>query len=268
MRFVLALTPLVLLAACGAEEPASAAGTPTAAAATGKASAAAVPQAKAVNVSIETPRFSFTFAYPATAAAIPALKARLEAERGKAQAEIAAMAKEGEQQAKADGFDFNPYDRSITYSTVTELPGWLSLNSQASEFTGGAHGNSGSSALLWDKAAGMARDPISLFVSKAAFDAALRGAFCNALDKQRAERRGEPVDQTSGDNFDECLAPSSVTVLLGSSNRQQFNRIGFIADPYVAGPYAEGSYEVTLPVTPALIKVVKPEYRALFAVGR
>ena len=45
-------------------------------------------------------------------------------------------------------------------------------------------------------------------------------------------------------------------MLLGSSNRQQFNRIGFVADPYAAGPYAEGSYEVILPVTPALIQAV------------
>jgi hypothetical protein len=76
------------------------------------------------------------------------------------------------------------------------------------------------------------------------------------------------VDRTSGDSFDDCLAPSDVTVLLGSSNKQQFNRIGLIADPYAAGPYAEGSYEVTLPVTPALLKAVKPEYRAAFAAGR
>lgn len=81
-------------------------------------------------------------------------------------------------------------------------------------------------------------------------------------------RRGAPVEVGSGDDFEECPAPSSLTVLLGSANRLQFTRIGFIADPYVAGPYSEGSYEVTLPVTPALLKVVKPEYRAAFAAGR
>ena len=75
-------------------------------------------------------------------------------------------------------------------------------------------------------------------------------------------------DPASGDEFDKCLAPSEVTVLLGSGDKVHFTRIGLIADPYMAGSYAEGSYEVTLPVTPALIKAVRPEFRGAFAVGR
>jgi hypothetical protein len=54
-------------------------------------------------------------------------------------------------------------------------------------------------------------------------------------------------------------------VLLGSSDKQRFNRIGLIAAPYVAGSYAEGPYEITLPVTPAVLAAVKPEYKAAFA---
>lgn len=266
-RFVLVLTPLVLLAACGKGDPSPTSSAFDAVIATAHATEVA-PAAKAVDFAVETPRYSFKFAYPAAAAAIPALKARLDAERAKAQADIAATAREGAQQAKADGFEFNPYFRSIVYSKVTELPGWLSLNGQFSDFTGGAHPNSGSSALLWDKAAGMVREPVALFTSKAAFDAVVGPAFCAALNKQRAERRGAPVEGDGGDAFEECPAPSSLTVLLGSSNRMQFTRIGFIADPYVAGPYSDGSYEVTLPVTPALIRAVRPEYRAIFAAGR
>jgi len=56
-------------------------------------------------------------------------------------------------------------------------------------------------------------------------------------------------------------------VLLGSSDRKAFNRIGLLAAPYVAGSYAEGTYEVTLPVTPAVLQAVKPEYKAAFALG-
>jgi len=57
-------------------------------------------------------------------------------------------------------------------------------------------------------------------------------------------------------------------VILGSADKQHFTRIGVLIDPYAAGPYAEGGYEVTLPVTPAVLRAVKPEYRALFAHGR
>lgn len=267
MRAVLVLASLILVAACGKEEPAPAPTASDAAVATAPASEAP-PPAEAVNIKTQNPRYSFAYAYPAAAAGIPALKAQLDNEMAKARAELASIAKEGESAAKAEDFEFNPFDQSTKWTVVTDLPGWLSLKRDYYEFTGGAHGNYGTGALLWDKAAGQARDVLTLFVSKAAFDAALRPAFCNALDKQRAERRGAPVDRTSGDSFDDCLAPSDVTVLLGSSNKQQFNRIGLIADPYAAGPYAEGSYEVTLPVTPALLKAVKPEYRAAFAAGR
>lgn len=267
MRAVLVLASLILVAACGKEEPAPAPTASDAAVATAPASEAP-PPAEAVSIKTQNPRYSFSYAYPAAAAGIPALKAQLDNEMAKARAELASIAKEGESAAKAEDFEFNPFDQSTKWTVVTDLPGWLSLKRDYYEFTGGAHGNYGTGALLWDKAAGQARDVLTLFVSKAAFDAALRPAFCNALDKQRAERRGAPVDRTSSDSFDDCLAPSDVTVLLGSSNKQQFNRIGLIADPYAAGPYAEGSYEVTLPVTPALLKAVKPEYRAAFAAGR
>lgn len=267
MRALLALVPMILLAACGTKEPAPTPSATDAAIAT-EAASEAPPPAEAVDIKTENPRYSFAYAYPAAAAGIPALRAELDNEMAKARAELTSIAKEAESAAKAEDFEFNPFDQSTKWTVVTDLPGWLSLKRDYYEFTGGAHGNYGTGALLWDKAAGQARDVLTLFVSKAAFDAALRPAFCNALDKQRAERRGAPVDRTSGDSFDDCLAPSDVTVLLGSSNKQQFNRIGLIADPYAAGPYAEGSYEVTLPVTPALLKAVKPEYRAAFAAGR
>jgi hypothetical protein len=53
-------------------------------------------------------------------------------------------------------------------------------------------------------------------------------------------------------------------VILGSKSHKGFDRIGFLIAPYNAGPYAEGSYEVTLPVTAAVVAAAKPEYRAAF----
>jgi hypothetical protein len=62
-----------------------------------------------------------------------------------------------------------------------------------------------------------------------------------------------------------CIAAKSATLLLGSSNRRAFNRIGFLFAPYVAGSYVEGGYDVTLLVTPAVIAAVRPEFRSAFA---
>ncbi len=273
MNRLYALAPLALMAACSKEDG-SAAPQPSASAAeaapapSAEPSEASKPAAKALKIVESGKLFRFAYAYPAEAAAIPALKARLDKEKDEARASLIEEAKAGRAMADEEGASFNPYDRSIDWSVVASLPGWLSLLGGSYEFMGGAHGNSNSAALLWDKAADRQVDPLSLFVSKAAFNAALGPAYCQALNKERAKRREEPVDSTSGDEFDRCLDPSEVTVLLGSGDKAHFTRIGLIADPYVAGSYVEGSYEVTLPVTPKLIAAVKPQYRGAFAVGR
>ena len=68
--------------------------------------------------------------------------------------------------------------------------------------------------------------------------------------------------------FDDCIDPVKSTVILGSSNKRTFDRIGVLVGPYEAGPYAEGDYEVTLPVTQAVLAAVRPEYRAAFSLKR
>ena len=55
-------------------------------------------------------------------------------------------------------------------------------------------------------------------------------------------------------------------MLLGSSNGATFDRIGFQIAPYEAGPYAEGTYEITLPVDGAVMRALKPQYRASFSI--
>ena len=126
MRFALVLAPVILLAACGKEEPAPAPSASDAAVATEQASEAP-PPARAVDIKTENPRYSFAYAYPAPAAALPGLKAELDNEMAKARAELASIAKEAESAAKAEDFEFNPFDQSTKWTVVTDLPGWLSL---------------------------------------------------------------------------------------------------------------------------------------------
>lgn len=249
-------------AAQASDKPASAAGTSSV------TNAPSLPAASARKVEEDNDLYSFSYSYPAEAAAIPALKAQLDAELDEARSGIASDAKAGRDEARGSGFDFIKYDRSAGWSVVTNIPGWLSLSGGSYEFTGGAHGNSSSAALLWDKAAGRRREPMALFLSKEAFNAAAGAAFCAALTRERSKRREMPVSADSGDEYDRCLDPADLTVLLGSSDKVRFNRIGIIADPYVAGPYAEGEYEITIVVTPAVLQAVKPEYRQYFATGR
>lgn len=270
MRASLPSIALLALAACSpardeAPVPKASATTVAAPAPTAPPSG---PPAQARSVEDKTPLYDFDYSYPAAAAAIPALKAWLDSDLEGQRSDIKQQAIEGRDAAKDSGFPFNPYGHSTGWDVVAALPGWLSLSAQRWEFTGGAHGNPWSEGLLWDKSTNSRRDAFGLFTSKAALSAAIRTPFCDALDKQRAERREVPVDRAGGDMFDACIDPVDSTVILGSADKQHFTRIGVLVDPYEAGPYVEGNYEVTVPVTAAVLKAVKPEYRAAFALGR
>ena len=220
---------------------------------------------KSGGVDARTADYAFTYRWPAQVEALPGLRAHLAADQAERKRTLADEAAGARQVAAADpDLRFVPYTLEVEWQVVADLPGWLSLSQSNSHFEGGAHPNSGFDSVVWDRKAGRARVPRDLFVSTKALDAALRGPFCDALDRERAVRRGEPVNRASGDGFDACIAPSEQTLILGSTDRKRFNRIGLLVAPYAAGPYAEGSYDITLPVTPAVLQAVKPEFRAAF----
>lgn len=220
--------------------------------------------ASAAAETVKTADYSFAYSYPAEAAAIPRLRASLEAERTELKQLTARDAAAARRESKKDGFPFRAYDTQKTWKVVTSTPRFLSLSSDAYEYTGGAHGNPSSGALLWDKQRGVSVEPIAVFSSQTALTRIIAPTYCARLKAERT-RRLAPYQDTS-DTFSKCPPIIELTLLLGSTDRQRIDRIGLIADPYVAGSYAEGAYEVTLPVTSAIVAAVKPSYRAAFAV--
>lgn len=262
---------LLALAACSSAPDATApTGGTSASAAAPALPTPPAPTAAARKVSVHNDLYEFDYAYPAAAAAIPALKARLDADLDQQQAGLAAEARDARKDAKDNGFPFNPWSRSAEWQVVTDLPGWLSLSTLRGDYSGGAHPNYGFDAILWDKAAdggaGKARKAIDLFTSRRALADAVRQPFCAELDRQRRQKRGPGAESSGVDEFDACIDPLEQTVILGSKGHNGFDRIGFLIAPYNAGPYAEGSYEVTLPVSPAILGAVRGEYRAAFVV--
>jgi hypothetical protein len=205
----------------------------------------------------------FKYNWPAAVSAVPALVQRFTAERDAALAEQkqdfeAALREFGG--GDCTGCVNRSFEKS--WQVVADLPRFLSLSASLYFYTGGAHGNGGYDALVWDREAEAVLAPEDFFVSPAAVQAALGEAWCKGLSRERKKRLGEDYSE---DGFFPCPEVAELTVLLGSSDKQVFNRIGLIAAPYVAGSYAEGTYEVTLPVTPKVIEAVKPKYRAYFA---
>ncbi len=274
-RLALALVLIPLLAGCQQSA------VPGKAVPDASASASAAPPAPpappvppvptaARKVSEKTDLYEFDYSYPAAAAAIPALRDWLEADLARTKAGLASDAKDAKKDAKAEGFPFNPYTASSEWQVVTDIPGWLSLTTLVGSYTGGAHPNYGFDTILWDRAAnngaGQKRTATDLFTSKAALKAAVFKGFCAQLQAQRAKKREGIELGDPGDDFNKCIDPTEQTVILGSKSRKGFDRIGFLISPYAAGPYAEGSYEVTLPITAAVLGAVKPEYKAAFVV--
>ena len=269
------LRPLVLcvlaaLSACSppersnehAPKEVAAQATPTA---TARASAGAAASGGAVKIESDDGVLEFAYSHPAEVGAIPALAAALATERDEALAEARRDAREDRASAKREGFEFHAHSLGIAWEVVTQTPRFLSLSNSFYTFTGGAHGNYGFEGLVWDRTEARRLAAIDLFTSPQAFKSALLKPFCAGLDTERRKKGIEP-SEADDTVFPRCIDPvREATVILGSSNKRKIDRIGFLIDPYVAGSYAEGEYEVTLPVTPAVLAAVKPEYRDAFA---
>lgn len=209
----------------------------------------------------------FAYRYPAQAGAIPALKAKLDGESARLKAKLLADDAAARREAAKGGLPYHSYSSTREWKVVVDTPRYLSLSQEGYDYTGGAHGMPTYGALVWDKVRRGGQAPIAWF-DRAKLRAAIRRPFCAAIDRQRAAKRGEPVKPGSEDPFDQCIDPTGQTLLLGSASRRGFDRIGVVVAPYEAGPFAEGKYEVTLPVTPAVLAAVRAAYRGAFAVGR
>ena len=261
-----------MLAACSSPED-IAAGTGVAKAESAAAAPAAAPSAPAPapaqftdNAQAGEAKRDFAYSWPAEVSAVPELAARFTAERDKLLAEQKTEWAEAVKEfAGEDCIACTSRSFEKGWEVVADLPHFLSLSASFDLYTGGAHGNGAFDALVWDREAKAAFDPKAMFTSPRALQQALGVAWCKGLKAERQKRLGPDY---SDDGFFQCPPIAELTVLVGSSDKRAFNRIGLIAAPYVAGSYAEGAYELTFPVTPAVLAAVKPEYKAAFAPGK
>lgn len=227
---------------------------------------AAAPATKGVKIERNSAALEFSYAWPAQAAAIPQLDRRFRADLAKAWRSAQATVREEQRLTRQQQRPFNPQFFSMSWTMAGESKRLLSLLSEHGEFTGGAHPNSSNGALLWDRALAREISPGSLFARPGGLAAATRAAYCKALDAERLKRReGEKLDGM----FSECPKFSEVAIApVDQTKDGRFDTLDFIAAPYTAGPYVEGEYEISLPVTPALVVALKPQYRQSFAPQR
>ena len=140
----------------------------------------------------------------------------------------------------------------------------LSLRGEGAFYFGGAHPIPGRMAILWDRKADaeIAVNGRTLFTDGLE---SLRASYCAALDAERA-RRSDWVPGSGQTYLDiyECPAFDRLAIVPAGEAGQPFDRITFVAAPYVAGPYSDGEYAVTFPVTSEFIGLIASDYRPSF----
>lgn len=203
----------------------------------------------------------FTYGYPAEAAAIPALGSHFDAAAEKILNESLEQANVDMDNSKASGFPIRQHSFSKIWQRVAQTPQVLSLSSDIETYTGGAHGMVAFDSLLWDRQKNTAIEPMSLFISKAAFDAAVAEPLCAGIAAAKKAKGIEP-DMSPDSVFERCPKPSEQVLWLGSSDGKSLDRMTIGITAYIVGPYAEGNYRINLPLNAAAVRAVKPEYAA------
>ena len=222
------------------------------------------PPAKAFQQSEKTGLLEFLYAWPAEAAAVPAIEAKFRKDMETGRADALKMAEQDRKSAQQSGFPFHAHSLETHWTVAADTPRFLSLQSSRYTYTGGAHGMTGYDALLWDKARKRETSIRAVMTSPAAFAEAVHGRFCDGLDQARAKKRGGPI-MRGDDPFTQCIDPMKEVLVPVSSSGALIDAIKIVIGPYSAGPYSEGTYEVALPVDAAMRKAIKTEYQDAFA---
>lgn len=215
----------------------------------------------------ETADYHLKFVIPGQASNIPELQSWFETRMEQVREDLIAETALARADMEGAGFPFRPYDFEEHWVAVADLQDWLSLYASTYLYSGVAHGMNYFGALVWDRREAAMLNPEEMFVSLEALSSVVRTDFCKEIDRQRAEKRQIPVSEVAQfELFGQCIDIDSATLVPVSEQGNGFDHIGFLIQPYEAGPYSEGSYEFSLPVTAAIMAVVKPEYQHAFVV--
>lgn len=249
----------LLLAACDEAPPA------------GNKAAAAPPLAAAPAQAFveeeENPLIEFRYGWSAEATAVPGLVERFRDEMDRLKRELEKGAEEDRSFRQREGIPFHGHMAAIDHQTAGQSDQLLSLMTERSSYTGGAHGAFHIGSILWDRAAAKEVQPADLFAAAGNMDRLLTQRWCDALNAAREAKRGQPAGE--GGIFDDCPSLGDIAVIPADSDaNHHFEKLLLIASPYVAGPWAEGSYEIELGVTPELLAGLREEYRGGFEIAQ
>jgi hypothetical protein len=219
--------------------------------------------ASAFQVHQKSSLLDFEARWPSQASAIPALRRQLVAQLNHDRSRYTKMARLDRAQRADHDFPFFRYSFSRVLHFGGRTRRLVSFADERNVFTGGAHGNPSTRALLWDLALGKTIAFADLFATSP--KPILQPGYCRQLAAQRKSKTG--TDKVF--IWEECPDPLKFSVIPEDKDRDgRYETINVTANPHDVGSYAEGYYIVLLPVTPALLNALKPQYRSSFEVQR
>ncbi|GLS00214.1 hypothetical protein GCM10007859_02180 [Brevundimonas denitrificans] len=177
------------------------------------------------------------------------LHARLYAEEVRLLRQFAEGAQGELTEAGADT-DRPKFEKTITITAALETGKLFSLKRVDFDYSGGAHPNTLTSGILWDKALKRRLGLADLFRKNADLTV-LDQALCSAINAAKRARVPDSVSvPLSGPPGASCPRAADTAFVLapGTVSGKAAGLIFFIG-PYQVGPYAEGGYELAIPVT-------------------
>ena len=155
------------------------------------------------------------------------------------------------------------YAKDISFSTALQTPKLLSLKRVDYDYSGGAHPNTLSSGLLWDKTL-KRRIGLPDLLGKTADLTVLDQAICSALNAAKRARAPDSPGVTLGGKAFSCpRARDTAFTLTPSDTPGKAGGLTFLIGPYQVGPYAEGAYEIAIPTT-VFRSMLTPAYSSEF----
>ncbi|MEZ5708505.1 MAG: DUF4163 domain-containing protein [Blastomonas sp.] len=203
---------------------------------------------------------SFEYSYPRIDDRLPALLAHIDADRRERHEESLGYAREDMAEREKSGFPFNGHYFHKDWSIVASTQKLLVLSAGFEGYSGGAHGYHAVASLFWDQAKDR-EVGLSELMDVDRLQQLTREDYCTALNAERARRRGTPAPPGSDDMFEDCPAYDDLVIFPVQGESGDNDTMMFIATEYVAGPYAEGEYAIELPISPAVLSAMAPDYR-------
>jgi len=141
------------------------------------------------------------------------------------------------------------YEKTITITAAAETAKLFSLKRVDFDYSGGAHPNTLSEGLLWDKALKRRIGLTDLF-GKGADLTVLDQALCSAINTAKRSRVPDSASVTIGGKDFSCPRTLDTPfVLTAGDSPGKAAGLTFLVGPYQVGPYVEGAYEIALPAT-------------------